>query len=254
MASEQAQRLRLHVFLSRLGLASRREAEEWIRAGKVQVNGRVPKLGELVDPRKDHIKVKGKLIHHPRPQRPQVIALHKPKGVITTVKDPQGRNTVMNLVPKKPRLFPVGRLDANSEGLLLMTNDGELAHRLMHPQFEVPKIYEVKIRGNFDEKKIAHIQKGLKIGDEKFQAAEILDVRNVTKEGLPKYKVKIRVYEGKNHHVRRLFDALKCRVVKLKRIAFGPISLKGIPYGEFRVLSSAQIKKLRQAVGLESIK
>lgn len=239
--------IRVHVYLSRLGLGSRRELESWIREGKISVNGKPAVLGQLIDPKHDKIKVRGKLIAGKTTQEALVLALHKPRGVLSTAKDPEGRDTVMRLLPPKPRLFSVGRLDLNSEGLLLFTNDGDLAHQLMHPKFEVPKIYEVKVRGKFDQKKKAHIEKGMIIGNEKFKGAEILDVRDVTREGMSKFKIQIKVFEGKNHHVRRLFQALQCHVVKLKRISFGPISLKGIPIGEYRKLTRTQIDRLKSA-------
>ena len=127
--------IRVHVYLSRLGLGSRRELESWIREGKISVNGKPAVLGQLIDPKHDKIKVRGKLIAGKTTQEALVLALHKPRGVLSTAKDPEGRDTVMRLLPPKPRLFSVGRLDLNSEGLLLFTNDGDLAHQLMHPKF-----------------------------------------------------------------------------------------------------------------------
>lgn len=245
MKQKRESKVRVHVYLARLGLGSRRELESWIREGKVSINGKPAVLGQLIDSKNDRIKVRGKLVSAKTGQEAQVLALHKPRGILSTAKDPEGRDTVMRLLPPKPRLFSIGRLDLNSEGLLLFTNDGDLAHQLMHPKFEVPKIYEVKVRGKFDQKKRVHIEKGMVIGNEKFKGAEILGVRDVTREGMSKFKIQIKVFEGKNHHVRRLFQALRCHVVKLKRISFGPISLKGIPVGEYRKLTRTQIDRLK---------
>jgi pseudouridine synthase len=247
MHSKTHLKIRIHVYLARLGFGSRREIESWVREGKVYVNGRKAVLGQLIDPHQDQMKVKGKLVGARPVTESMVLALHKPRGVLSTAKDPEGRETVMRFLPPKPRLFSIGRLDLNSEGLLLFTNDGDLAHQLMHPKFEVPKIYEVKVRGNFDQKKKAHLEKGMLIGNERFKGAEILDVRDVTRQGMSKFKIQIKVFEGKNHHVRKLFQALQCHVVKLKRISFGPIALKGIPLGEYRKLTRTQVDRLKCA-------
>lgn len=245
--------VRVHAYLARLGMGSRRQVESWVESGKVLINGKRATLGQKVNPSEDQIQIKGKKI--PRltstPDR-KVLILHKPQGVMTTMKDPEGRTTIMNLIPKKYKVFPVGRLDMMSEGLLLLTNDGELANRLTHPRYKVPKIYDVKIRGKLDRKKLDHLKRGVDVGSEKFSPAEILDVREVTKEGTPKYKVRLRVYEGKNRHVRRLFESLHCRVVRLKRVSMGTVSLRGVPVGEFRELIPSRVKKLAEAVGLSA--
>jgi pseudouridine synthase len=243
--------IRIHVHLARLGLGSRREIESWIVEGKVSINGKRAQLGAKVNPDEDSIKVKGKLIARGVSSEIKVVALHKPRGVVTTMKDPEGRPTVIQLIPKYlGRLYPVGRLDLMSEGLVLMTNDGVLAERLMHPRYEVPKVYDVKIRGNFDESKMKHLERGMRIDNTKYQPAEILDVRDVTREGIQKFKVTIKVYEGKNHHVRNLFDAIHCRVIRLKRISIGPVRVKGIARGGHKILSNQQIRLLKKEVGL----
>src|SRR5665213_2300110 len=136
---------RIHVFLAKQGLGSRREVEGWIRSGFIQINKKPARLGQKIDPTIDKIRLRGKDLFFSRNQVTQVIALHKPRGVVTTMKDPDGRPTVTQLVPKNCRLYPVGRLDLNSEGLILMTNDGELSQKVTHPKYEVPKVYEVKI-------------------------------------------------------------------------------------------------------------
>ena len=246
--------LRIHVYLAQLGYGSRREVERWIAEGKIQLNGKPAKLGQKVDPAQDRLTVRGRPVVFRKPQESVVIALHKPRGIVTTVKDPEGRQTVMDLLSKVGlrygRLFPVGRLDINSEGLLLMTNDGELAQRLTHPRYEIPKVYDVKIRGALDESKIAFLKKGVKIDDEKVKGAEILSIRDVTQEGIKKYQVQIKVFEGKNHHVRKMFEAIRCRVIRLKRISMGPVSLKGVPRGGYRILSSGAVEKLRKEMQL----
>jgi pseudouridine synthase len=248
VASESA--VRLHVFLAKQGVGSRRELESWIQKGLVQVNGKPARVGQKIEPASDKIKIRGKPIAIHKPSESVVLALHKPRGIVTTVKDPEGRKTVMDLIPKMPRLFPVGRLDLQSEGLILMTNDGELALRMTHPRYEVDKVYDVKIRGQFDDKKLAFLKKGVRTDEGKFKGAEVLSLRDVTDTGVKKYLVTIKVFEGRNHHVRKMFDAVKCRVIRLKRISFGPISLKGIPRGGYRYLTRHQVQNLRQSLGL----
>lgn len=241
---------RIHVYLARIGLGSRRELERLIESGKVRVNGRLAELGQKIDPKQDEISIRGKVVSRKLYQASLVYVFHKPKGVVTTLRDPEGRPTVVDFLPRKIRkkIFPVGRLDLNSEGLLLLTNDGDLAYQLTHPSFEIPKVYEVKIRGVFTEKKRKHLEKGVLIGNQKYKPAEIIDVREVTKSGINKFIIKIRVFEGKNHHVRKLFEALACRVVRLKRLSIGKLSLRGIPLGEYRQLTENQIERLKSDI------
>lgn len=243
--------VRVHAYLAGIGLGSRREIEKKIREGRIIINGRVARIGEKLDPFKDRVRVDGKNLPQALTTEAILVCVYKPRGVVTTLKDPEGRPTVRDLLPKNlGRLFPVGRLDVMSEGLVLMTNDGDLAHRIMHPTFEVPKVYEVKIRGLLDEKKREYLEKGVRIGGEKWSGAEILNFYEATEEGVPKYKVTVKVYEGKNHHVRRLFEALKCRVIRLKRLAIGPLQLKGLARSGYRILSPAQLRRLRKDLGL----
>ncbi len=247
-----AEPIRIQVHLARIGVASRRAIETLIREGKSSVNGKPAKLGQKIDPTDDQIKVRGKLIPKGTPAQKLVfIALHKPRGVVTTAKDPEGRPTVLDFVPKNVRVYPVGRLDVNSEGLVLLTNDGDLAYKMTHPQFEVPKVYEVKVRGVLDSRKLDKLKKGSRIGNERFQPADILDVREATRSGVEKHIIVLRVHEGKNRHVRRLFESVGCRVIRLKRIEMGSIKLKGIARGEYRFLSQKQINDLKSSMGIK---
>jgi len=242
---------RIHVLLAKRGLGSRREIEAWIRTGYVHVNGKPAKLGQKVDLFTDEIKIKGKaIVTVPGGGKLVVLALNKPRNIVTTVKDPEGRKTVMDLIPKRPRVFPVGRLDYHSEGLLLLTNDGELAQHLTHPRYEVPKTYEVRIRGNMDDKKIAYLKRGVKAGSTRFKGAEILDIRDVTVEGIKKFQILMKIFEGKNQEIRRMFEVIKCHVIRLRRIAIGSLSVKGIRYGGYRILSDAAVVKLKKELGL----
>jgi len=242
---------RVHVYLSRLGLGSRREIEDQIRQGRVKINGKIASLGQKIDPLQDQVQYRSRLVPKAGQSKAVLVALHKPKGVISTVKDPERRTTVLDLLPKRfSHLYPVGRLDFQSEGLILLTNDGDLAYRLTHPRYEVPKLYEVKVRGNLGEKKIEHLEKGVKVGNQKWQGVRILDVKEVTREGTPKFKLRMELKEGKNRHIRKLFEALSCRVTDLKRLKIGSLSLKGIPKGEYRLLSKGQHLQLRKEVGI----
>lgn len=248
MLSEES---RIHVYIARLGLGSRREVEEQIRQGKVRVNGKPAQLGQKINPASDQIVYRSKVLPKAQTKDFSLVALNKPKGVISSVRDPQGRKTVLDLLPKRFRhLYPVGRLDLQSEGLMLLTNDGELALRLTHPRYETPKLYEVKIRGDLGEKKIEHLEKGVRVGREKWKGVKVLNVYDVTKSGTPKFKVRLEITEGKNRHIRKLFEAISCRVTDLRRIKISGVSVKGIARGEFRVLSNAQRLRLRKEVGL----
>lgn len=242
-----ADTIRIQLYLARLGIGSRRAIEDLIRESKIRVNGKLAVLGQKVNPLADEIRVRNRLISRSSQNVESIVGvLNKPKGVVTTAKDPEGRKTVLDLLPKGKRLFPVGRLDLNTEGLLLVTNDGDLAYRLTHPQFEVPKVYEVKIRGHLDDRKIERLKRGSRIGEERFLPADILSIRNVKRSGtVDKHLVTIRLHEGKNRHVRRLFESVGCRVIKLNRIQMGPIHLKGLPKGGFRYLTKGQITKLK---------
>lgn len=242
-------KIRLQLALARAGLGSRRAVEKFISEGKIRVDGKIARLGQLVDPTTQEISFRGKVLSV-EPKKKVVIAVNKPRGVVSTVSDPQGRKTVLDLVSGKYRLFPIGRLDVMSEGLILLTNDGELANRLMHPRYEIPKVYEVKIRGVLDDKKIEFLKKGVRTPEGKVKAAEVLDVQDVTRRGVKKHRVILKVFEGKNHHVRKMFDALKCRVIRLRRISMGPIQLRGIPRGGYRILPPSIVAMLRKETKL----
>jgi 23S rRNA pseudouridine2605 synthase len=239
---------RLQKIMARAGLASRREAEQWILEGRVSVNGAVVrKLGTQADLSKDSIKVDGKRI---KPAAaPLYFAFHKPAGVITTLNDPQRRPDLTTFVEKlgsKKRIFPVGRLDYNSTGLLLLTNDGELARRLTHPRFGVRKLYRVKLSACPTEEELALLRKGIRLEDGMTAPARVRVVERLRKNAW----VEIEVVEGRNRELRRMFEALHYFVEKLIRLRVGPIHLGSLPPGALRSLSEVEIKSLKQAVGL----
>ena len=238
---------RLQKILSRAGLASRREAERWIQEGRVTVNGAVVKrLGSQADPSKDKIKVDGKLIR----QLPALYYLfHKPPGMITSMRDPQGRPSLgdwLEPLGKKGRLFAVGRLDFNSSGLLLLTNDGEMAQRLMHPRYGIKKCYRVKISSCPSEKELERLRKGIRLEDGVTAPAGVRVLQTLKKNAW----LEVEIAEGRHREVRRMFEALGYFVEKLIRVRLGPIQLGTLGPGEIRPLYSREISALKKTVGM----
>jgi 23S rRNA pseudouridine2605 synthase len=236
---------RLQKFLARAGVASRRAAEEYIRAGRVAVNGRVVTvMGIKVDPDRDVITVDGR----PVKVKATVVTLmlHKPSGYVCTTRDPQGRRVVTELLGQRPeRLYPVGRLDYDATGLLLLTNDGELAYRLTHPSYLVPRTYRVTVTGAVSRETLRHLAAGVDL-DGRIVAPEVA----VNKREPDKTVLEITVHEGRYHLIKRLMEQVGHPVMKLKRLAFGPLRLEGLPRGTFRELSGRELKALRAEVNL----
>jgi len=239
---------RLQKIIAAAGIASRRKAEELITSGRVQVNGQtVTELGSKADPEKDHIRVNGKLLHGA--QRHVYLLLNKPKGFVTTVSDPEKRPTVMSLVRGVgSRVYPVGRLDYASEGLLLMTNDGTLAHRLMKAASHVPKTYVVKVSGKPTEEAIAKLRGGLSIATDDGKRVRTSPARiSIVKDAAnPWYEITL--IEGRNRQIRRMFEEVGHHVEKIKRVKYGPLALD-VPPGKFRPLTKQEVDRLRTASG-----
>ena len=233
---------RLQKIISAVGVTSRRAAEELISEGRVRLNGKVvTELGTKADASKDHIKVDGKLIN-PR-QTPIYIMLNKPRGLVTTMADPEGRPTVQALLKGvKTRVYPVGRLDYNTEGLLLLTNDGDFAHLITHPKHEFPKTYLAKVKGVLDDRMIELLEKGMFLADGRTAPAK---VRKIRKEEANSW-VEITIHEGRKRQVRRMFDHVGRSVIKLKRIRTGSLSLGDLPEGKFRHLTPDEAKGLME--------
>jgi pseudouridine synthase len=233
---------RIQKILAKAGIASRREAERMVVEGRVSVNGKtVEALGFKADPSRDHIKVDGKRLSSFEPK--VILLLNKPRGYLSTVRDPQGRPTVMDLLKNvKRRIYPVGRLDFDAEGLLLLTNDGDLAHLFSHPRFSVPKTYLVKVAGVPEEKKLIRLRRGLRLEDGEARAVSCSLIRQREKNSW----VRVVVTEGRNHLVKRMFSAIGHTVLKLKRIEYGPIQLGDLPFGQFRYLTPEEIEKIKQ--------
>lgn len=232
---------RLQKVLAQAGVASRRKCEELILSGQVEVNGeQVLTLGVKVDPAVDEIKVNGRKI---RSESKVYVMLNKPKGVITSANDPQGRKVVSDFLPGiKQRIYPVGRLDYDTEGLLLLTNDGEFANLLTHPKHHVPKTYLATVNGIPHGDNLEKLQRGINLEDGMTAPAEV-DYHDVDMDK-NSATIKITIHEGRNRQVRRMFEAIGHKVVKLKRVRFGELALEGLPRGKYRHLSEKEINEL----------
>lgn len=236
---------RLQKVIARSGLCSRRHAEEMIAAGRVTVNGRTAKLGEKADPIVDHIKVDGKRIKAPAAHR--YLLVNKPRGVMTTCEDPEERVTVIDLVrgKVKERVFPVGRLDYQSEGLLILTNDGELAARITHPSHGVVREYRVKVKGDLRPDEVAHLRRGTRIEGHLVRPRSVVREKVTAKAGNSWWRVEIT--EGRTHEVREMFFRAGHPVQRLRRTAIGPIRDTELPPGGFRELTERELAALRRA-------
>lgn len=235
---------RLQKIIARAGICSRREAERLIENGQVMVHGRVAKLGDRADPSSDHIKVRGKLLGAPEATR--YLLLYKPRQVMTTCDDPEGRSTVLDLVSRmvSERVFPVGRLDYHSEGLLIVTNDGELASRIAHPRYGVVREYVVKIAGDLDDAALEKLMRGTSIAGRRVQPLSATRDARLRESGNSWWRV--RVAEGRTHEVRELFFRAGHRVRRLRRVAIGPIRDNSLKPGEARYLTEAEVRTLKR--------
>jgi 23S rRNA pseudouridine2605 synthase len=233
---------KLQKFLSAAGVASRRHAEVMIRQGRVTVNGEVATLGMRVV-EGDEVRVGGVEVG---PQAARFFLLNKPTGVVTTLDDPQGRPTVAGLVPADVRVYPVGRLDVDTSGLLLLTNDGELAHRLMHPSFGVEKTYRVLVEGGVGAATARQLAEGVELEDGMTAPASA----KVVDAGARRSVLELTIHEGRNRQVRRMCAAVGHPVLELVRVAYGPLRLAGVAPGEHRVLTDQEVRRLRKAAGL----
>jgi 23S rRNA pseudouridine2605 synthase len=236
---------RLQKIIAHAGFASRREAETMIREGRVTVNGQVvTELGSRADPASDHVKVDGKLITKPETHR--YILLYKPKEVMTTVADPQGRRTVIDLVKGiRERIYPVGRLDFHSEGLILLTNDGDLAFKISHPKHGSVKTYHVKVRGVPEDRIVGKLERGITIDGKRTLPCEIARMKTTGRgdeAGNSWFEVKLR--EGRTQQIRKMFQAVGHPVSKLRRVAIGPLSDPRLTPGDYRELTPKEVKML----------
>ena len=238
-------KVRLQVALAHAGLASRRKSADLVRLGKVKVNGKcVLEPGFKVDPARDVITCGRKKCIT---EKPVYIMLNKPRGVLSASRDTRGRKTVLDLVSDGGnRLYHVGRLDKDSSGLLLLTNDGEAAYRLTHPKFEIERVYQVAIRGSLKEGDRSTLAKGIILEGERTSPCEI----NIIKRSINKTIVSVKLHEGKKRQIRNMFQKFGYNVLKLKRLRFGPLELKGLDVGEHRSLTTHEIKNLKSVLGI----
>lgn len=236
-----AKDVRLQKMLADCGVASRRKAEEMIERGQVKVNGVVAKVGDKVDPKKDKVYVNGK---HIVSQRNVYYMLHKPRGFVTTMQDEMGRKCVAELISDIPeRVYPVGRLDRDSEGMLLLTNDGEFANQMMHPSMHVPKTYRVTVRPSVNEEQLTQLAMGVVLDGERTLPAQV----RVLSQEPGRVVLEIVLYEGRNRQIRNMCEAVGLEVARLKRTAYGPIKMGMLQPGDYRRLTLEEVKKLRNA-------
>jgi 23S rRNA pseudouridine2605 synthase len=228
--------MRLNAYLARAGVASRRRADELIKAGRVTVNGEPGQLNTVVGAH-DRVEVDGEEVAR---QRLTYVLLHKPPGVVTTAHDPQGRPTVVGLVADEPRVVPVGRLDADTTGALLLTNDGQLAHRLAHPRYGVDKTYVAEIEGDPDEAALRRLREGIELEDGRTAPAGA--------RRLGPGRVELVLHEGRKHQVKRMLAAVGYPVTRLHRSAYAGLTLEGLEPAQWRELEVSEVELLRSAV------
>jgi 23S rRNA pseudouridine2605 synthase len=226
--------VRLNAYLARAGVASRRGADELIKAGRVHVNGEPGALNTFVEAG-DRVELDGREL---APQRLAYVLLHKPAGVVTTARDPHGRPTVVDLVANEARVVPVGRLDADTTGALLLTNDGPLAHRLAHPRYEVEKVYEAEVEGEPSDEALRRLREGVELDDGRTAPARV--------RRLGRSRVELAIHEGRKHQVKRMLEAVGHPVRRLHRSRYAGLTLEGLGPGESRELTGPEVEALRR--------
>lgn len=230
--------VRLQKFMAECGVASRRKSEELIDAGKVKVNGHVAHIGDKVNPKRDIVTVRGKKIN--KAEKMYYIMLNKPRGYVTTVSDELGRKTVMDLVDVGARVYPVGRLDKDSEGLLFLTNDGAFANTLTHPKHNYAKVYRVTVRPSVNDGILNRLRNGVEIDGRKTAPCDV----NVITEEEGRVVLEFVLREGRNRQIRKMCEAVDLEVARLRRISIGPVKLGMLKTGDFRELTDNEVKKL----------
>ena len=225
--------MRLNAFLARAGVASRRGAEDLIRAGRVRVNGEVAELATFVGPR-DEVELDGRRL---APEPPAYVLLNKPVGVVTTARDPHGRPTVVGLVGHERHVVPVGRLDADTTGALLLTNDGALTHRLAHPRYEVDKVYEAEVEGEPSAEALRRLAEGMELDDGRTSPARVRRLRPS--------RIELTIHEGRKHQVKRMCEAVGHPVRRLHRSSYAGLRVDDLAPGEWRELSEDEVARLR---------
>ncbi len=237
---------RLQKILAEMGIASRRQSDEMIAEGRVSVNGKIAVPGTKADPARDHIKLDGKLLTGKK-QNKVYYMMNKPVHVMTTLEDPQGRPTVSQYFGRvRSKIFPVGRLDFDSEGLLIFTNDGDMAHSILHPSKKIPKTYKVKIKGLLEDKDMLRLRQGMYLKDGKTAPAKLRKLQKLKENSW----VELTITEGRKRQVRRMFDHVGHSVVRLIRTRVGKLSLGTLAPGEMRALTPEELQTLKEQTGL----
>jgi 23S rRNA pseudouridine2605 synthase len=229
--------VRLNAYLARAGVSSRRRADELIKAGRVTVNGEPGQLNTFVE-KSDRVEVDGNAV---APQPLAYVLLHKPAEVVTTARDPQRRPTVVDLVRHEARVVPVGRLDADTTGAILLTNDGPLAHRLAHPRYGVEKVYDVEVEGDPNEDQLRRLREGVELDDGRTAPARA--------KRLEPNRLELAIHEGRKHQVKRMCAAVGLPVTRLHRPGYAGLELGDLPAGEWRELTEEEVQQLRRATG-----
>lgn len=240
----EIKKVRLQKLISECGVASRRKAEELILQGRVKVNGVTASIGDSVVPGKDKVTVNGTPVRQTKDKI--YIALNKPRGYVTTLNDELGRKCVTELIDLNARIYPVGRLDKDSEGLLILTNDGEFANGLTHPRYHVPKVYKASLSPAVTEKQLAAIEAGILLDGKMTAPAKT----KVIKQEFERSVVEITLFEGRNRQIRRMCEVLNLEVKRLSRVAIGIVKLGGLPVGEYRMLEQNEVNSLKKAAGI----
>ncbi|HOS98228.1 MAG TPA: pseudouridine synthase [Deltaproteobacteria bacterium] len=232
--------IRINRYVASSGAISRRKADELIEAGRVRINGKPARLGDVIDPAHDEVRLDGRPIAS---QRTCILALYKPRNMLTTMSDPKGRPCIRDLVPRQFQgVFPVGRLDYDAEGLLILTNDGDLAHALHHPSFQVPKVYVVKVTPRATAEGIEQMEQGVILDGKKTLPARIVHVH----AGADGSTLRFTLHQGLKNQIKRMASSVGLKVVSLKRISIGPLVLKGMAPGEIRELSAQEARSLHK--------
>jgi len=235
---------RIQKIIAQMGIASRRKAEEMIAEGRVTVNGKIALIGEKAESSKDHIKVDGKLLIRREPK--VYLMFNKPKNVVTSLADPQGRPTIKDYLKGiRYRVFPVGRLDFDSEGLLFLTNDGDFTNAVLHPSRKIPKTYMVKVKGIIDDNKINKLRQGVRLEDGRTLPAKVKFARQSENNSW----IEIAITEGKKRQVRRMVEAVGHQALKLRRVSINGIRLSGLKIGELRPLTERELRELKKEIG-----
>jgi 23S rRNA pseudouridine2605 synthase len=234
---------RLQKIIAEMGIASRRRAEELIAEGRVTVNGKVAVVGMKADPARDHIKVDGKLLF--RPEKKVYYIFHKPRGVVTSLSDPEGRPTVTDFLRGiRERVFPVGRLDYDSEGMLILTNDGDFAHGILHPSKKIPKTYVVKIKGVLEEEEINKLRTGIRLDRTVTAPAKVKRLRKTEQNSW----IEMTIYEGKKRQIRRMLERVGHPVMRLMRVRIGGLEMGALKPGTYRKIMPEEMDSLKREV------